>query len=77
MDAHGYQLGYAPEHPLASKTGLVHEHRVVAYEKYGGGDQKCHWCKTPLTWKQVEVDHLDWNRSNNDKSNLVLIAAEK
>lgn len=71
VDKHGYRMGYAPEHPLSSITGLITEHRIIAYEKYGEGEQECHWCKGKLTWKQVEVDHLDWNRKNNLPDNLV------
>jgi hypothetical protein len=67
----GYVLRYAPWHQLSMTSGYVLEHRYQAHEKYGAGDQKCHWCDTALTWKTVEVDHLDWVRGNNDPANLV------
>ncbi len=67
----GYVFRYAPYHPLAMCSGYVLEHRYQAHTKYGAGDQKCHWCNTALTWKTVEVDHLDWVRNNNDPANLV------
>ncbi|WP_052742351.1 HNH endonuclease [Sphingomonas sp. Ag1] len=67
----GYWLLRVPGHPLATKAGYVYEHRHVAYEKYGAGEQTCHWCDRKLAWAEVNVDHLDWDRSNNVPDNLV------
>jgi hypothetical protein len=67
----GYQVGFAPEHPMAYRNGVVLEHRRVGYEKYGPGSQTCNWCGTELEWSTVEIDHLDWNRANNHPDNLV------
>ncbi|MEV4934130.1 HNH endonuclease signature motif containing protein [Sphingobium sp. LSP13-1-1.1] len=64
-------MGWAPEHPLAMSNGLVLEHRRVAYNKYGAGTQTCNWCNVELEWSAVEVDHLDWTRTNNRSDNLV------
>jgi hypothetical protein len=71
VDRNGYRVGYAPDHPLSSVNGLITEHRLLAYDKYGSGDQACHWCNKALTWKQVEVDHVDWDRTDNSSDNLV------
>lgn len=71
-DKSGYLYGYAPEHPLASNAGTIFEHRRVAYEKYGDGPHPCNWCDDELEWKVIQVDHLDWKRSNNDPDNLVV-----
>ncbi len=71
----GYWLLRAPGHPLATKAGYVYEHRHVAYEKYGSGQQTCHWCQCKLSWSEVDVDHVDWERSNNAPDNLVTSCA--
>lgn len=67
----GYVLRLATGHPLAMTSGYILEHRFQAYQKYGPGEQTCHWCSTPLEWKSLHVDHLDWQRTNNDPDNLV------
>ena len=68
----GYRRIYATGHPLASPDGRVFEHRVVAYAKYGSGEQRCNWCATTLTWDTAHVDHLDGARLHNAPDNLVL-----
>ena len=34
LDGQGYVMLYKPNHPIATKNGLIREHRYVAYEKY-------------------------------------------
>ena len=67
----GYVLVREPSHPLATKDGLVYEHRFVFYNKRGEGPFKCHWCGREITWDCMDIDHLDDDRSNNDINNLV------
>lgn len=68
----GYIMGWHPDHPLAGATGFVLEHRVVLFDAIGNGPHPCHWCGKTLTWSpELTVDHLDWDRSNNDPANLV------
>jgi hypothetical protein len=55
---------------------MVREHRVALFEKLGPGDHPCHWCGMQLAWfgrqsERICTDHLDFNRLNNDPSNLV------
>lgn len=57
-------------------SGYVLQHRQVAYDHYGAGEQKCNWCEVPLVWSDVEVDHLDWNRANTRGENLVISCQE-
>jgi len=57
----GYVKIYKPEHPQADKAGYVLEHYVVMEEKLG----------RPVKDKEV-VHHIDGNRGNNTKDNLML-----
>lgn len=74
----GYRRLTAFAHPLATPSG-VYEHRVVLYDIIGPGYHPCHWCGSQVTWDirdtgaagALTVDHLDWDRANNDPSNLV------
>jgi hypothetical protein len=66
----GYRLVYEPGHPSSMKSenweGYIYEHILVA-EKFLG---------RPLTSDEV-VHHLDFDRSNNKKENiLVLLRSE-
>ncbi len=75
----GYIMFNRPEHPLASRNGLVLEHRMVLLDTIGPGEHPCHWCGKTVTWDKtwprdldaLVVDHLDGTRSNNDPANLV------
>lgn len=67
----GYWTVWIKDHPLAGKGGYVYEHRAVAFAKYGDGIQTCHWCSAAISWSETDVDHLDWNRSNNVPDNVV------
>lgn len=66
----GYILVYIPDHPKALKSrgykGWVYEHVVVA-EKF---------MKRPLN-KDEHVHHLDFDRSNDHPSNLLVILASQ
>lgn len=67
----GYIFLLLPDHPLANGR-WVYEHRVALYEKLGPGPQECWWCGRAISWEEnLDVDHLDYDRSNNDPSNLV------
>lgn len=72
-------------HKDGTKAGSTYalEHRLVAWEKYGSGPQRCVWCDCALHWAfrdpdpdcrptTVQVDHLDGDRFNNDPDNLVV-----
>ena len=76
LDSEGYRLVRRPGHPLARRAGAVLEHRAVLFDAIGDGEHPCHWCHVPLTWKvtgrkRIYVDHLDDNRLNNQRANLV------
>lgn len=70
----------AKGHPLAPASGRVAVSRLVLYDKIGSGPHKCHWCGSSLEWRigtsshapdALFVDHLDWDRLNDDPANLV------
>jgi hypothetical protein len=75
----GYRDVRAPDHPLATASGNVKEHRIILYGKLGAGTHPCHWCDTPVTWTPgggtrsgvLIVDHVDGDKRNNAISNLV------
>jgi 5-methylcytosine-specific restriction endonuclease McrA len=61
---------YAPEHPLATYAPRVFEHRKVFYDAYGHGDHSCHVCGTSVAFEALHVDHLDYDKTNNELDNL-------
>lgn len=68
----GYVIATAPDHVLAPSSGKVYVHRIVLFEAIGYGPHRCHWCKSPLSWRAgLTVDHIDHDRANNDPGNLV------
>lgn len=67
-------LRYQYDHPLASDTGELLEHRKILYEKIGPGEHECWWCGKLLVWGGsggIHADHLDDDRANNAPENLV------
>lgn len=74
----GYlQLGGMHDHPTADCRGIVYVHRQVLYDAIGPGWHPCHWCGALVTWRKgfttdvLVADHVDFDRSNNDRTNLV------
>lgn len=71
----GYRYLFLDEaHPLKTRYNgrKVAEHRLVLWEKIGPGTHGCHWCNKPVTWlKDLQVDHIDWDKLNNVPDNLV------
>jgi len=74
-DTGRYATTDAKGHPVAPPSGKAYVHRVVLYDALGEGPHPCHWCGTLVDWRsteqQLEVDHLDFDRRNNDVANLV------
>lgn len=70
--ANGYMMIKAEGHPMAAGNGFAFEHRIIAYEKYGPGEHQCHWCPKRLEWKDLVVDHLNEQKLDNRKENLVI-----
>lgn len=60
-------------HPLATERNPheVYQHRVVFFAQHGEGPFLCHHCSKTVTWDDMDIDHLDDDRGNNDPSNLV------
>lgn len=69
----GYQMVYAPDHPLKHKSGYVYEHRKVSYEKYNGVCEKCEMCGKEVSWDSCHVDHIDSDVLNNREENLRIL----
>lgn len=68
------------DHPLAQPShngyAKAYEHRLVLFNKIGGGEHKCHWCKKTIAWdgpksSRIVADHLDADTRNNEPENLV------
>jgi HNH endonuclease len=65
-------------HPLAiGDRQNVPLHRAILYDAIGPGPHGCHWCGVLIAWtptaemSRLVVDHLDENKLNNARSNLV------
>jgi hypothetical protein len=73
----GHRQRMVRDHPLAPPSGIVPVGRLVLYGEIGPGPHRCHWCGKGVRWSKgigpdvLIVDHLDWNRDNNDPTNLV------
>ena len=68
----GYIQVRRPGHPVAGARGFAYLHRVNLYDAIGPGAHLCHYCPSEVTWGiDLEADHSDRDRSNNDPSNLV------
>lgn len=59
-------------------TSRVYLHRLVLFEALGPEIQECNWCGVLLDWElrppnpsALVVDHLDHDRRNNLRTNLV------
>ena len=67
----GYVAVQAADHPLANKNRQALLHRVVAYDAWGAGWQRCWSCHERVQWlKTLRVVHLDGDLTNNDVDNL-------
>lgn len=76
VDKVGYVHVSVPGHPLAGAQGSAMEHRVVLFDAIGNELHDCFWCGRHLMWKapgrnRLIVDHLDEDKGNNDRWNLV------
>lgn len=77
INGDGYLVIRNPSHPLATSQGKLLVHRAVLYNALGAGPHPCHWCGVRLPWQGrsaaecINVDHLDFNRLNNSRENLV------
>lgn len=78
LSEHGYVVLRDKEHPLSTKDGLLYEHRKVLYDAIGPGEHSCYWCGTRVKWIKgrcvrgsLVPDHLDGDKQNNERSNLV------
>lgn len=68
-----YEESYVHKsHPLGGKSGMAFTHRLILWEAIGPGTHPCHWCRQPVTWMvDLHVDHLNGNKLDNDRVNLV------
>lgn len=58
----GYIYVYAPDHPHADNRGYYPEHILIAEQKLGR-----------YLYEDEEVHHLDLNRANNRRNNLIVL----
>ena len=66
----GYKRVSARGHPLAGRDGRVLEHRLVLYDRLGPGPHPCARCGRSLEWRQLDVDHVNADPSDNRPENL-------
>jgi 5-methylcytosine-specific restriction endonuclease McrA len=70
----GYVLVAPKDHPLMQgkpSGSRIYEHRMVFFDKYGGGKQKCYWCGKTILFEDMHVDHLNAVKHDNRIDNLV------
>lgn len=74
----GYVLISDRSHPLSSSNGYVFEHRKVLFAAIGSGPHPCFWCGDMVDWMKgvcakgaLVPDHLDGDKANNARGNLV------
>lgn len=74
LSHYGYYLIYAPDHPFAQKDNhCVLEHRLIA-EKYFLTDENSIDVNGKKYLKpEYEVHHIDFDRTNNNPENLVVL----
>jgi HNH endonuclease. len=75
--ADGYvEVRCSADHPL-SRGGRTLLHRLILWSHIGLGPHPCNWCGCPVDWMYgltdgaLVVDHVDFDTTNNDPSNLV------
>ncbi len=62
----------ARDHPIAPASGIVAVARLNLFDKIGPGSHPCHWCGIEVSWgTDLQADHLDEDRVNNEPDNLV------
>lgn len=66
----GYLLVPAEGHPRALGRYRAYEHRKVFTDAHGEGPFRCHWCKEPISWDGMHVDHLNEQVDDNRPENL-------
>lgn len=72
VDVQGYHIDRRRGHPLAMSQSRLARHRAVLYEQLGPGEHPCRWCGRLVAWgTDLNVDHLDGNKLNNEARNLV------
>lgn len=70
--SHGYVTENLPSHPLWGETsGRIYQHRRVFFDTHGKGPHACNWCGKVLQWAEMDVDHINAVRDDNDITNLV------
>lgn len=87
VDGHGYVWVHIParSHPLSEGLRIyegnrvrIMEHRLVLFDSIGPGSHPCNWCDQIVDWGMppktlgsLVVDHLNWDRADNNPDNLV------
>ena len=70
LDGAGYWRIKVGDLPLAV-AGWEREHRLVLWAELGPGAHPCYRCGRLVEWgRDLEVDHVDHDRQNNDPVNL-------
>lgn len=71
-----YRVVIDREHPLAFRNGRITVHRQVLFGAIGFDRVPCYWCGTGVTFGQnLVVDHLNHDRHDNRRENLVAACA--
>lgn len=70
----GYVTLFDRSHPIATKSGMLYEHRKVVYDVVGDLPKACFWCSKSLGgWNEVVIDHLNEHKGDNRLENLKIV----
>ena len=73
INYYGYRLIRVLDHPFANCNGFVFEHRLVAEKYLLNEENSIEINGKKYLKKEYSVHHKDFNRLNNDVSNLVVL----
>lgn len=73
----GYIVTYIPEHPLSDNRGRILEHRYIAEKFLATKEQLININGVFVLNPDLDVHHIDENKTNNTPSNLMILTRQE